>query len=139
MYVRVGQKQMKDEGLEIAYRPYEYLLTPFEKQSCHASIPRLIMNTAVAGLWGVYFLRRNNELHRIFRLSISAELVIALTWRTALAGYVSDRIASRIFVDHNRIRRHKMANQEIRKIMRTFPDAKPYLKPHEKPNSYFWV
>ena len=32
-----------------------------------------------------------------------------------------------------------MADNELKKVMRFFPNAKPYTRQDQKPNSYFWV
>ena len=43
-----------------------------------------------------------------------------------------------MFVNYLALKKDQMANYEISKVMRTWPNPKPFLGPHEKPNSYFW-
>ena len=62
-----------------------------------------------------------------------------LTGRAVVFGVAGDLMGRKLFVNYNKIMQHKMAKNEVSKIMRTFPNARPYLMPHEKPNSYFYA
>ena len=132
-------RRVKEEYLEIQRDPYKYLLTPFERANAYGPIPRLLFGSAIGGLWVVYHLRRNNELHRLFRLNFSGDLVMGIYARLIVGFLVGDRIGAWNFCNYRAIWNHKAADYEVRKIMRTWPDAKPHVWPHQKPNSYFWV
>ena len=41
-----------------------------------------------------------------------------------------DVVTRKLFVNYDRVVEHKVANNEIRKIMRTMPNARPLLMPH---------
>ena len=58
--------------------------------------------------------------------------------RVALTLVIADQFSRRMFVNYLALKKDQMANYEIRKVMRTWPNPKPFLGPHEKPNSYFW-
>ena len=60
----------------------------------------------------------HNEIHRLRTLSISLDLVFGLAWRLALTGVVSDQISRRMFVNALKLKQHKMAEYEIKKVMR---------------------
>lgn len=65
-------------------------------------------------------------------------MVFSVYWRFLLGFIVGERIGSRFFTNQAAIFRHKTAVNEVRKVMRTVPNAKPVSMPYEKPNSYFW-
>lgn len=73
------------------------------------------------------------------RFSLTAEMIFGVVWRAAIAGVVADVAGRRIFVNYVRVKEHQIAQNEIKKIMRQFPNAKPYTPPHKKPNSYLWI
>ena len=100
---------------------------------------RLIFNTLAMGTFALYYLSRNHEINRIRQLKFSVDMIFNVGVRSLLAGVVADQISRRMFVNYERITEHKVANNEIRKIMRTMPNARPYLKVHQKPNSYYYV
>ncbi len=99
----------------------------------------MLFNAAAMGASAIYYLTKNNEMHRIRYLSISLDLVFGLGWRMAIAGLVADQASRRMFVNYEKLRQHKMAEYECKKIMVKFPDAKTLRAPHRKANSWFWV
>ena len=44
-----------------------------------------------------------------------------------------------MFVNYEKLRQHKMAEYEVKKIMVKFPNAKALKPQYKKANSYFWV
>ena len=98
-----------------------------------------MFNGAAMGVAAVYYLTKNNEMHRIRYLSISLDLVFGLAWRLALAGVVADQASRRMFVNYEKLRQHQMAVNEVKKIMVKFPNAKTLRPVHKKANSWFFV
>ena len=129
----------RDQGREIQHDPYGYLLTESEKQSARNVPFRFLFNGAAIGASAVYYLTRNNELHRIRTFSISADLIFGLGWRFALAGLIADQVSRRLFVNYDKLRQHKMAENEVRKVMVKYPNAKKLKASYQKANSYYWV
>ena len=129
----------RDIGREVQRDPYGYLLSESEKQSARNVPFRLMFNLAALGAAASYYLTRNNELHRIRTFSISLDLLFGLGWRLALAGLVADQASRRMFVNYDKLRQHKFAENEVRKIMVKAPNAKTLRAPYQKANSWFWV
>ena len=92
---------------------------------------------AVGGM-SVYYLARHNEFGRVKGLRITLDLAVNVFGRALLTGVVADAVSRRMFVNYLALKQHKMADNEVKKVMRMMPDAKPHLAPHKKPNSYFW-
>ena len=132
-------KDYRDTGKEVQHDPYGYLLSEGEKQSARNVPFRLLFNAAAMGASAIYFLTKNNQMHRIKHFSISLELVFGLGWRLALSGLVADQASRRIFVNYEKLRQHNMAVNEVKKIMVKVPHAKQLRAPHRKANSWFWV
>ena len=88
---------------------------------------------------GLYYLTRHNELGKLMRFHISLDMVFGLVWRCAITGLAADIASRRLFVNYYRLRQHTMAENEIKKVMRMWPNARPHITIAEKPNSYFWV
>ena len=99
----------------------------------------MFFNACAMGFFSLYYLSRHHEINRIKRLKFSLDMMVNVSARALLAGVVSDVITRKMFVNYDRLTEHKVANNEIKKIMRTMPNARPYLKPHERPNSYYWA
>ena len=96
----------RDVGKEVQHDPYGYLLSEGEKQSAKNIPFRMLFNAAAMGASAVYYLTKNNEMHRIRYLSISLDLVFGLVWRMALAGVVADQASRRMFVNYHKLREH---------------------------------
>ena len=86
----------------------------------------------------LYYLARNNQFGRVKQLKITVDLAVNVVVRALFAGAVADLFSRRAFVNYLALKKHKMADYEVKKVMRTWPNAKPFLAPHLKPNSYFW-
>ena len=99
---------------------------------------RLLFNALAMGAAGFYYLSRHNEINRLKRLVFSIDMMVNVGSRALVAGVVSHYVTKNLFVSQRRLTEHKVAENEVRKIMRQAPNARPYLAPHEKPNSYFW-
>ena len=100
---------------------------------------RLAFAGIASGAASLYYISRNHELNRLRRLQFSFDLLFNVAGRAAAAGLVGEIVARKLFVNYDRITQDKCARNEIRKAMRTFPDAKPHLLPHQKPNSYYYA
>ena len=100
---------------------------------------RMALNGLAMGGFALYYLSRHNELNRIKRLKFSIDMIINVTARSLLAGVAADVCTRKLFVNYNRVTEHKVATNEVKKLMRTFPNARPLLMPHQKPNSYYWA
>ena len=100
---------------------------------------RLAVDGAAMGLAATYYLTRHNQFHKMMRLSFSVDMMFGIFWRGAAAFVVTDIVSRRMFVNYVAMKKHQMAENEIRKVMRQMPHAKPYVPAHKKPNSYFWV
>ena len=128
----------KDMCREVQKDPYSYLLSNWEKQTAKLLPLRMFFNAAAMGAFSLYYLSRHNELNRLKRLQFSFDMIFNVTIRAVFAGVVADACTRKLFVNYNRLTEHKVATNEIKKIMRQAPNARPYLKPHEKPNSYYF-
>mmetsp|Transcript_2474 Transcript_2474/g.2125 ORF Transcript_2474/g.2125 Transcript_2474/m.2125 type:complete len:148 (+) Transcript_2474:23-466(+) len=136
-YDEFQPKNVKQCYQDVQRDPYKYLLTPTEKANAYGPIPRMVLGYGLGVLWAAYHLKRNNQLHRIFKLS--GDVVIGFYWRMILGYVVGDRIGARLFCDYRLIWNHKAADYELRKLMRQIPDAKPFIREENKANSYFWL
>ena len=132
-------KDPKDVGREVQHDPYNYLLTESEKQSARNVPFRLLFNLSGIGAMSIYYLTRHNQMHRIRSFSISLDLIFGLAWRCAIAFLVADQASRRMFVNYEKLREHRMAENEVRKIMVKFPNAKTLHAPYRKANSWWWV
>ena len=56
-----------------------------------------------------------------------------------MAAIVGDVVSRKLFVNYQKITENKISKNEIKKAMRTFPNARPMLGPHQKPNSYYYA
>ena len=92
---------------------------------------------AVGGIC-VYHLSRHNQLGRVRALRISFDMVFGIAWRSAVTALIADQFSRRFFVNYVALRKHEMAEYEVKKVMRTWPMPKPHVALHQKPNSYFW-
>ncbi len=99
-------KDFRDMGKEVQHDPYGYLLSESEKQSARNVPFRLMFNGAAMGAAAIYYLTKNNQMHRIKYFSISLELVFGLGWRLALSGLVADQASRRIFVNYEKLRQN---------------------------------
>ena len=50
--------------------------------------------------------------------------------RAAGAAILGDVISRKLFINYQKITEHKVASNELKKVMRTFPNARPMLAPH---------
>ena len=107
----------RDQAKEVQRDPYNYLLSQGEIQSAKNIPFRMMFNAAAMGAVAIYYITKNAEMHRIRYLSISLDLVFGLGWRMALAGVVADQASRRMFVNYEKLRQHKMAEHEVKKIM----------------------
>ena len=112
-------------GLEVQRDPYTNLLSESEKQSGKNLIPRAIYNAAAVGATAVYYLSRQNQIGRVRAMSITFDMIFSVGGRCLLAGVVADQAGRRLFVNYQTVKRHQMAEYEVKKIMRTWPDPKP--------------
>ena len=110
-----------------------------ERQSAkHLSI-RMFFNLAAMGAASFWYLSRHNELNRVKRLVFSIDMMVNVGSRALVAGLVTHVLTKNLFVNQKRLTEHKVAVNEVKKIMRQAPNARPYLAPHEKPNSYYFA
>ena len=65
-------------------------------------------------------------------------MVYGVAWRMLIAAVVSDQLSRRVFVNYVALRKHKMAEYEVKKIMRTWDSPKPHVPLHKRANSYVW-
>ena len=72
-------------------------------------------------------------------MKFSVDMLINVGARSVLAAGVADVVTRKLFVNYDRVLEHKVAKNEVSKIMRTMPNARPYLMPHQRPNSYYWA
>ena len=129
----------KEMCRDVQRDPYGHLMSNWEKQTAKMLPLRMFVNFVAASSFALYYMSRTNEINRVRRLKFSIDMVVNVTARAALAGIVSDVCTRKLFVNYNRITEHKVAKNEVSKIMRQMPNARPYLAPHEKPNSYYFA
>ena len=132
-------RDYRDLGREVQRDPYNYFLSQSDKQYARNVPFRMMFNAAALGITGLYFITRHNSIHRLKNLSISLDLVFGLAWRMVIAGLVADQASRRMFVNQQKLKEHKMAENEIKKIMVRWPNAKQLPASYKKANSYFWV
>ena len=91
---------------------------------------RIFTCALVMGASSLYYISKNHEINRIKNLKFSIDLMINVTSRALLWGFVGDVVTRKMFVNYDRVVEHKVAANELKKIMRTMPNARPYLRPH---------
>ena len=100
---------------------------------------RLFFTGCAMGVASLYFLSRHQELNRVRNLKFSVDMIVNVGARAVLTGVVADVCTRKLFVNYDKITKDKVARNEVRKIMRTYPNARPILAPHQKPNSYYYA
>ena len=100
---------------------------------------RLAFAGLAVGASSIYYISRSHELNRLKRLKFSFDLMFNLGARAVVAGIAGELVARKLFINYNKITQDKCARNEIKKVMRTMPDARPYLMAHQKPNSYYYA
>ena len=91
---------------------------------------RLAFAGLAVGASTFYYISRHHEMNRLRRLKISFDLLFNVAGRGVVAGFAGEMLARKMFINYDRLTQDKVARNEVRKIMRTFPDAKPHLLPH---------
>ena len=99
----------------------------------------MFFNACAMGAAGLYYLSRHNEINRVKRLVFSIDMALNVGSRALVAGIVADVCIRKLFVNYDRLTAHKVATNEVKKVMRTYPNARPLLMPHQKPNSYYYA
>ena len=99
----------------------------------------MIFNAMAMGVASLYYLSRHNEINRVKRLVFSLDMIANVGARALVAGVCADVVSRKMFVNYGRLTEHKVAVNEVKKIMRQAPNARPYLAVHEKPNSYYFA
>ena len=133
------ENRQKEICSDVTRDPYAHLLTNWEKQTAKQIPIRMFFNAAAMGVAGLYYLSRHNELNRVKRLVFSIDMAVNVGSRAIVAGVVSDLFTRKLFVNYDKLTAHKVATNEVKKIMRTYPNARPYKAVHEKPNSYYYA
>ena len=121
---------MQFEGIEVQKDPYTHLLSQQEKQMARCLPFRLAFNSVALVGTSLYYMSRHNELARVRQMRVSYNLVIGLAWRLVIAAAISDQVSRRFFVNYSALRKHKMADLEVKKVMRTFANARPMTGPN---------
>ncbi len=124
---------------EVGRDPYAHLLSQSELQSAKNLPMRLLAHTVTFGATAFYYLSRHNELGRIRAGKFSIDMVFGVAWRCAFSAVVCDQVSRRLFVNYAQLRNHKIADYEIRKVMRFMPNPRPHTPVHRRPNSYVMV
>ena len=114
-------------------------MTNWERQMAKQIPIRMFFNAIAMGCASLYYLSRHHEINRVKRLVFSVDMMVNVGTRALVAGVVADVVTRKLFVNYDRLTAHKVAVNEVRKVMRTYPNARPLLKPHEKPNSYYYA
>ena len=124
---------------EVQRDPYSHVLSNYEKQMAKQIPARMIFNAMAMGVASLYYLSRHNEINRVKRLVFSLDMIANAGARALVAGVCADVVSRKMFVNYGRLTEHKVAVNEVKKIMRQAPNARPYLAVHEKPNSYYFA
>ena len=90
----------------------------------------MFLTAAAMGVASLYYVSRANEINRIKNLKFSIDMMVNVGARALVAGVLADVCTRKLFVNYEKITKHKVASNEVRKIMRTYPNARPYLAPH---------
>ena len=89
----------------------------------------MVFNGIGAGAFVLFFLSRHNEINRIRRMKLSMDMIVNVGARSALAFVATDLCTRKLFINYDALTKHKTALNEAKKIMRTYPDARPHV-PH---------
>ena len=82
------------------------------------------------GATSLYYITKSHEINRIKRMAFSMDLMANVGVRSLIAGAVADLVGRKLFVNEDRLTAHKVATNEVKKVMRTYPNARPMLMPH---------
>ena len=134
-----SQIDKKEACLEVQHDPYEYLQSNWEMQMNKQMPVRMFLIGTFVGASSLYYLSRNAEIKRIRQLKFSVDMIFNVAARGLVAAVAGDLIGRKLFVNYRRIQQHKVAKNEVSKIMRTMPNARQYLMPHQRPNSYYYA
>ena len=119
--------------------PYAHLLSESELQRAKNLPLRFAAHGATFAGTTFYYLSRHNEIGRIRAGKFSFDMVFAVGWRVLLMACACDVVSRRLFVDYKKLQNHKIADYEVRKVMRFMPNARPHIPLHNKPNSYLLI
>ena len=133
------EDQNKAMCAEVQRDPYAHVLSNYERQMAKQIPARMFFNAVAMGIASLYYLSRHNEINRVKRLVFSLDMIANVGARALVAGVCADVVSRKMFVNYARLTEHKVAVNEVKKIMRQAPNARPYLAVHEKPNSYFFA
>merc|ERR1712147_38280 len=124
---------------EVQHDPHAYLMTNWELQMAKMRPVRAVVASGFVGASWAYYLTKNAELNRLRRFKLSPIVAINLAIRGVGAALVGDFIGRQLFVSQRRLAQHKAAKNELSKVMRAMPNARPYVPAHKKSNSYFFA
>ena len=86
--------------LEVQRDPYAHLLSEWDQMTAKQYPARLFLIGAFAGAYSLYYLSRNAELNRIRQLKISMNMLVNVSARVALAGFVGDLVGRKLFINY---------------------------------------
>ena len=66
----------------------------------------MLFDLGAIGGTALYYVTRNNELHRLRSFSLSLNLVWGLTWRVLIATVFADQVSRRLFVNSYKLKEH---------------------------------
>ena len=80
--------------------PYSYVMTNYERQMAKQLPLRMFFNGISCGAAALYYLSRHNELNRVMKLRFSADMIVNVGARVALAFILSDIATRKLFVNY---------------------------------------
>ena len=72
----------------------------------------------------LYYLSRHNEFGRVKALKITLDLALNCVGRALVTGIVADAVSRRVFVNYLNLKKHKMADNEIKKNYENYARCK---------------
>ena len=103
---------------EVQRDPYANVLSNYERQMAKQIPARMFFNALGMGVASLYYLSRHNEINRVRRLVLSFDMMMNVGARALIAGVAADVVTRKLFVNYDRLTAHKVAVNEVKKIMR---------------------
>ena len=98
--------------------PYGNVLSNYERLMAKQLPARMFFNAVAVGVASLYYLSRHNEINRVRRLVLSLDMMINVGARAVVAAIAADVVTRKLFVNYDRLTSHKVAVNEVKKIMR---------------------
>ena len=84
-------------------------MTNYDRQIAKMIPFRMAFNGLSVGAAALWYLSRHGQVNRLMKMKIDIDMILNVTVRGLAAGIVSDVVTRKLFVNYDKISRHKAA------------------------------